>query len=265
MSDVKKDPRSNRYVLVEAFPEDSKSSTDNTQRDSKSQTLPQPQSVRDLLAAPLASGGLSASANFKNSMKSSGIIKSMKIYPVDLTLRITTVSGANVALTAVTTLIPNSSGVTEATNFAALFDEYRCRSFSIMSRVYDSTSTAAISAGASWGVVYDPSNSGAYTSLVGQMLASQHIGPIGLSRAADGGLLSETPSGYIKRTFHVPPGGVTPTPSAGNPAVGRMWIPTTDTASCIGYLKPYVDPLGSAITSAWDCFVIYHCEYRSRS
>jgi len=163
----------------------------------------------------------------------------------------------------VITLQPNSTGVTEATQFAALFDQARCNGVSVCARVTGNSTTAA----AAWAMAFDPSNAGAYTSTVGIMVAKQHLGPVGFndygSATTTVATTATTVTGYQKKHFKT----MKTLPSTGASAgevVGNGWFATSDVNATVGYLKWAIDAVAGSFFGT-DVFITYHMEYRSRT
>jgi len=253
-----------KYVLVDE--PDSPQATavpsvkdENRDQKSDQKQLAIPETMR------MAMGHLKMTAAGKRTGKRGGIGGIRKPFSANVAARFTAIGTGNTALTTVETLQPNNtSSVTEASNFSTLFDEWRCLAFTVYMRVMTNTGTVSTPPSA-WASVYDPANAGPYTSVVGALLSTQHIGPVAMYRPNDSGMMEFTSNGYVSKTFKVPSALPSVTIS-GNPAVvGRSWTATTDITSSIGYLKIYVDPLGSGVIPEWDLFVVYHMQYRSRT
>jgi hypothetical protein len=232
--------RGDDYELVEKFPvsrNDSKANIDDDQKRSFATSLTMP--MAKMIGSKLGK------------------------YRTHTAIRFPLVGSSNSFVGTIQALTPNSSSVTEAAGFAATFDEMRVHGVDVLCRV--SSSVQVVTPNVAWALVYDPANTGSYSSVVGACVSSQYIGPVSLTHATDGGITPVTSSGYIRKTFVVPPASLTPIPGAANPSVGQSWIATTDTASNVGYLKLAVDALGSGVSAEIDIFVIYDVEYRSRT
>lgn len=158
-------------------------------------------------------------------------------------------------------LLPNSASVTESAALLTLFDEARCLGITIHARV---DGTAAIGSG-SWAVVFDPANSGNYTSVIGALLARQHAGPVAYNQSSSTvQATTMTKTGY--HSFSAKALGTQPTAGASSASegVGANWFSTSDVGAIIGYLKFACDVVtGQAVTV--DALVVYHMEYRSRT
>jgi hypothetical protein len=173
-------------------------------------------------------------------------------------------------------LQPNASGVTEAAQWADVFDEARCVGITAHFRCLykgDGSSTPGGVQG-TWIVVYDPSDSAALTNVVTSLVYAQHFGPVQISgsgvNTAVGdapvyGTLAENRTGYYAKTFK-PPLPLAPTAgaSAVSEDVGLGWFSTTDVAASVGYIKFYVESAAGYIPIQ-DLFVVFHMQYRSRT
>jgi hypothetical protein len=186
-----------------------------------------------------------------------------QVFRANVAIRAQVTSSANSVLNTVVHLTPNSTSNTEASSFAALFDEWRCVAMSVKARCFDTALTIGATSATGWGMVYDPANSGAYSFLVGMMLAKVHHAPIAFNRG-DGATQVLNGSGFEKLAIKVPRGAFAPT-SLSPPDVGVDWVSCSDTASGVGYLKFFVDAFGSGASSEIDYFIVYHNEYRMRT
>jgi hypothetical protein len=190
--------------------------------------------------------------------------KSKQVYRTRLAVRTVQTGSSNAFLGGVFALAPMSTSVTEATAFATLFDEWRCTSVTTHSRILAKGTFPTPTLGAAWIVVYDPANSGAYSSVVGGLVARQHYGPVAFAPDNDAATQSFTKSGY--HTFRAKvPVPVAPTASSAPQPVGCSWVGTFDQTSIVGYLKCGADALGASTQAEWDLFVVYDMEFRSRT
>jgi len=189
--------------------------------------------------------------------------KRSQVYQFSTATRYTTSGTSGSAFYPVATLLPNATSVTEATQLAAIFDEGRCRGITVHAAV-DGAYTGG-TAGA-WALVFDPSNSGPYTSVVGALVSGQHIGPVQYNNPGSHSTTSMTKTGYMVKEFKTL--SVAPTAALGTASevVGSNWFGTLDTSVICGYLKFACDanPGGSGAVNV-DLFIIYHMEYRSRT
>jgi hypothetical protein len=199
----------------------------------------------------------------KSSSKAGRSKRGGQVFRASVAVRAQSTSSTNSTLTTVVHLTPNSTSNTEASSFAALFDEWRCTAVSVKARCFDTVQTIGATSATGWGMVYDPANSGVYSSLVGMLLAKVHHAPIAFNRG-DGATQVLNGSGFEKLAIKVPRGAYAPT-SLSPPDVGVDWVSCSDTASGVGYLKFFVDAFGSGASSEVDYFIIYHNEYRMRT
>jgi hypothetical protein len=186
------------------------------------------------------------------------------VFRVNTAQRFTYASSTNSLGNGVQSLVPGGSGVTEASVFGTLFDEQRCTAVTVHTRVYAKGTFPTPTLGAAWAVVYDPVNTGAYSSVVGTLVARQHLGPVAFAPDADAGTQTFSKSGFISKTFKIPE-PVAPTQGTAPLQVGCSWYSTLDSTSGVGYLKLAADALGASTMSEWDLFVVYHMQYRSRT
>jgi len=197
----------------------------------------------------------------KGSKKGAG--QGLTPFKTNLVGRFTGVGTANTNYAPVDILQPNSATtVTEAPQFAALFDEWRCTGVTTYVRVFVNTGTITTPPVA-WGMAFDIANSGAYASVAGTMLSPQRLGPIAFTKN-DGGMQVHGETGFLQKSFRVP-NGLPSTVVSSQAAIGRNWTATSDTTSVVGYIKFCIDALGSGVIAEYDMFVLYHMEYRSRT
>jgi hypothetical protein len=180
---------------------------------------------------------------------------------VDTVTRFTSTGTTGALFAPVYTLAPNNaSSVTEASAFATLFDEARCIGVTAYCRV-NASSAASVGGLGAWGVVFDPGNPGAYTSVTGTLLASQHLGPVSYNEQSAIQVSSQTGHGYLRFEAATMPNEPT---NPNSELVGSNWFATSDTNVISGYLKACGDLVASAAIS-FDIFCVYHMEYRSRT
>jgi len=173
------------------------------------------------------------------------------------------VSSSGSPLTAVLTLAyNNTTNVTEAAQFGQVFDECRCVAIEVHARV--TGPVGSYSGTGAWALVFDPTNSGAYASVPGAIIASQKIGPIAYTETTSIGPQNFTATGYHHKVYKTIP--AMPTAGASTPSenVGNGWVSTQDQSAVAGYLKIIADGISSVIIDG-DVFVLYHMEYRSRT
>jgi len=160
----------------------------------------------------------------------------------------------------VLTLQPNATSVTEASNFAALFDEARCLGVTVYGRV------EGINANGAWAYAFDPANSSGYASVGGVLLASQKAGPFAFNASTATSLaqLNVGSTGYVQKHFKTMAALPTAGTSAPNEIVGNGWFACSDTNVIVGYVKICIDAF-TGMTPMVDFFLVYHMEYRSRT
>jgi hypothetical protein len=154
-------------------------------------------------------------------------------------------------------LLPNNStNVTEAAQFATLFDEQRCIGVTVHNRC---AANLQVIQGA-WALVFDVANSGAYTSVAGTLVTGQRMGPVSLNFGY--GTVPETNTGYHIRRFHTL--NSLPPTTANPELVGGSWFASTDSNAVVGYLKYAADAISGGAVQ-FDTFIVYHMEYRERT
>jgi hypothetical protein len=171
------------------------------------------------------------------------------------------VSSANTTLSTVSNLTPLN--LTEAKSFASLFDICRVVGFSleVMTNTYTSATGAPVApATISHGIVtFDPASAGAYSSVATALDAVKHLGPFSMGALYTGlPLLSKRQKMYVKEPRVVDPGLVTD-------LLDGNWVGSSDTSVLVGYLKPFVEQCGAAISSHLAYFIIYDIEYAFRT
>jgi hypothetical protein len=189
--------------------------------------------------------------------------KGSRSYRFNTATRYTTSGTSGAAFYPVATLLPNATSVTEATQLAALFDEGRCTGVTAHVAV-DGAFTGG--SGGAWALVFDPANSGAYTSVVGALVAGQHLGPVQYNNSGSHTTMSFSKTGYMTKTFKCLAAAPTAALGTASEVVGSNWFGCLDTSVISGYLKFACDanPGGSGAVNV-DLFIIYHMEYRSRT
>jgi len=179
----------------------------------------------------------------------------------DLVVRFNATTATSAFINTVEMLQPNSSSSTESTLLASLYDLMRCRSITFYARI---VGNATGSLGA-WGMVFDPANPGAYTSVAGTLVADQKIGPIGYNPVTPNvGSLVESSTGYYKLVVTVPRNLPTAGGGAVNEAVGDGWFGTADTSASCGFLKFAGDSV-SGSGFMLEAYAIFHCDWCSSS
>jgi hypothetical protein len=189
--------------------------------------------------------------------------KGSRIFKFDTATRYTVSGTSGTAFYPVATLLPNATSVTEATQLAALFDEGRCVGVTAHAAVDGAFSGGT---GGAWALVFDPANSGAYTSVVGALVAGQHLGPVQYNNSGSHTTTSMSKTGYMTKKFKTLAAAPTAALGTASEVVGSNWFGCLDTSVISGYLKFACDanPGGSGAVNV-DLFIIYHMEYRSRT
>lgn len=173
---------------------------------------------------------------------------------------------ANTALDTVQALSPIA--VQDFSSFASLYDLQRTKAMTIYWRT---ASSSQINGAVAGGFAFDPSNVGTYASLPDVLTAQQHVGPILMSGTSIdvsslGTTSSSTHPGYHRFDVHLSTGKnkITNDSTASN-AVGGGYVGTSDTTAIVGWIKPYIQPMGASVSSSLSMYVVYDVEFSSRT
>lgn len=188
-----------------------------------------------------------------------------KIAKFNLVISQTSTSGAAAAQAPRFDCIPGAC--TEFANISALYDEFKVDA--ITAHVKGYVSTVGQTAGVDMAVAYDPTNTGAYGSVVGVMEAEQHLGPLALAGEIGATGISGAPSAFTRTGFWVwkiklPKGPLVHDPNVLSVSGTGDWTSTTVTTTSYGALKFYVEAAQAGTTSVV-AKMIYHCSFRIRS
>jgi len=173
---------------------------------------------------------------------------------------------ANTVLNTVTVLKPLAS--LDAMNFAKVFDVARCVGFDLYVSCYTLNSTnapaAPLVAPVALSIAYDPVDATANSiGVENSLAAAQHMGPYMVTDQSGASVPDPVNNGgNWKRHFKIPAPVVDP--GILTDLLGSNWVSATDTNVVVGYLKPYVDALGTIVHALLDYFVVYHMEFKSR-
>jgi hypothetical protein len=185
-------------------------------------------------------------------------------FSVRTTSRVFASSTSGSAYSTVLALQPNAAtGVSEATQWAQLFDEVKCKALTVYCRV--SGAVSSTHGTPAWAVAYDVGNSSSYPGVAQILMSTQHIGPIALNQlAGDSQTQSVNSTGYHKFNIRVPPCMPTTGAPVASETVGNGWFSCTDTAAVVGWLKPFVEAeVGQVVTL--DYMIVFHMVYRQRT
>jgi hypothetical protein len=185
--------------------------------------------------------------------------KNMMIADVLLTQKFSVTSAGSVDLTTVSALQPGS--LSEFTSYQALFDLCRCKAIRIHTSL-SSSSTAAT--GNSCGfIAFDPASNAAMTSTAQAMESRYGIGPFKVSNLFG----NQAPNVLSKSGFWTWKAKL-PTDmfesGASGDKVGSEWWPTATTSAVIGYLKPFIESVGSPTITIVH-FVEYEMQFAYRT
>jgi hypothetical protein len=185
--------------------------------------------------------------------------KNMMIADVLMTQKLSVTSAGSVDLTTVSALQPGSLG--EFSAYQVLFDMCRCKAIRVYVGLSSSSTPTAFNA--CGGVAYDPMSNSALSSVAGVMESKFSLGPF---KAAN--LYGNTsPNVMSSKGFWVfkakMPSDAFESSVSGD-KVGDTWWPTASTSAIVGYLKPFIESVGSpTITLVY--FVEYEMQFAYRT
>jgi hypothetical protein len=187
------------------------------------------------------------------------------------------------ANTAYTTVLALTSGNwLEFSSFAALFDEYRVTHFELYWRVVGTATAGAgvsVQASAIW--MFDPTSNTVLTGVGQGMESDQNTGPHVVmdsccrDPAASGSvgginqnqtsspIVQVSKNGFWQKKFKVP-SGTQLNPGTSGLIVNGAWTSTQDATVVHGYLKPYIEAMGTNIIPNVYGFIVATVEFRSR-
>jgi len=183
--------------------------------------------------------------------------KGSKAFPIKLVINGSTSSGSNANNVFAVAVQPSASS--EFSSLAALFNEFRVKSCTIM---FLTAVTPGTTSNATFcGVAYDPINS---SSLVGVQSALEYssnkvwvVGTSTFPAAVDA-------SGFYKFSPRLPPGDLSANLPSTVVVARDQWTPTSSSGSACGYCKFFVPALGAGVTSMITWFMTINCEFRVR-
>ena len=169
-------------------------------------------------------------------------------------------SGAAAAQAPVIPVQPGASA--EFSSLAILFDEFICDKLEFIWNISVANSqTNDIDAA----IAYDPINTGAYTSVLTVLEASQHHGPMQMGQTAKA--VSPNPltqSGFWRKTFVFPKGPSVQDPNATSRLAVGQWTSTGVATTNYGNVKGYVTAASSGATT-FSYYMRMFCRFRQRS
>jgi hypothetical protein len=175
--------------------------------------------------------------------------------------RVTATSSNNTALTAVSSLLP--FGIGDAVIFATVYDEVRCTGVEVrfsFCPVNSSVPSGAL-VNALGAIAFDPATNGVYASVAQVCEAKVHYGPFQFSISSNTQPVITAKKGHCSFFSTIPPS----VQSGSSAVIGSNWTASTDTSAVVGYVKPYVDQLGTAIASQIQYIFMYHLEFAFRT
>lgn len=173
-----------------------------------------------------------------------------------------TVSVANAALTTVSSLDPVNSS--DAKSLAVVYDV--CRTTAVDVKLIWTISNTASSVPTGPAVhgeiaaAYDAASNGVYASVVQVTEAQFHLGPIPITGygGTAGNQIIGVPHMRVKIPRLVDPGILTD-------LLDSNWVSSADTSVIVGYLKPYGEPVGAALTLTMEFYLLYEMEFAYRT
>jgi len=174
--------------------------------------------------------------------------------------RYNAVSGVATAFSTVKNLVPGGAG--QFSSFAALFDEYKAVAVTTVLRATPQVNSAQTVA-PMWIACYDWGVAGALTSITSGLSQTNHMyGIIDL-----GGNQTMIPNGnkhgFAELDARIPE-GVMADVGIITDLMSGLWVPTSDNAAIVGYMKPYIDAAGGAGVTSLTGFIGYEVEFRCR-
>jgi hypothetical protein len=155
----------------------------------------------------------------------------------------------------------------EISAFATLFDEMRLKAVDFKAWHIPILSTSSSPSFTTLGALaYDPTGSGVLTGVANALIHTRHkmLTPL-YGLGADQGISINTNcyecSPQVSWRFTIPKG---PHTSASGTYVG-MWISTSDSTDNFGWIKPYIESLGTGIQLSFQYIITFEMEFRSRS
>jgi len=185
----------------------------------------------------------------------------LKEYPFILPIVSTFTSGVASTQSFTQGVIPGSAG--DFNSLAGLFDEFIVdKTEVIWDLACNNSNTADIHA--AW--AYDPINSGAYTTVVGVLEASQHFGPVHLcNQSRNMNPLNHTPTGMWKKMVVMPKGPEVKDPGAATVVGTGQWTSTSVATTSYGYIKGFCEAPSAGLTTTIVMFLRMFCRFRSRT
>lgn len=189
---------------------------------------------------------------------------------VDL-ISLATLAGSTSATAYPTTTI-TVSGAQDWSNYQGVYDLYRVKSVEVYAAPNQASGfTGYVAAGPYWGLAWDPSNSGAYSTPADVLTADKKLGPISCNAAASTSVvgfncptLCMTPTGYHVLRAQLKPGAIVTQNNNTSLFVGSSWTNTGSAGSIHGYLKAVL-PQTSGGALNLGLIIITRVEFKSRT
>jgi len=178
-------------------------------------------------------------------------------------IMVTNTSAISGNATAQAPVFPVQPGAaSEFASVAAMFDEYIVDAVECFFNVSTPNSQTG---DVDFAVAYDPLNSGAYSSVVGVLEASQFRGPYqhgNTGKACTPVCMNNT--GFFRWLVRLPKGAQITNPVGGTDSVG-VWVSTATTSTVFGNIKGYVTASSAGVATTMQIYMRIHCRFRQRS
>ncbi len=172
---------------------------------------------------------------------------------------------ANTVYTTAINVDPSASA--EYSSIAQLYDEVIVHGGTVHMSL---TSSGGTPVEVHWACVYDPEESSAYSTLTAALSASQKCGPLRACPTNYTGITMTQPTsktGMITWKFKCPRGAQKTTAggATSDALCTGQWTSTAQSGNYYGFLKPFIEAMGTSVVANFSVFLCMHCEFRSRT
>jgi len=176
-----------------------------------------------------------------------------------------TPTAANTPNQTVFTLTPGTGS--EFSSFASIYDDWRTTHVEFHMGVGFTVTTSGAPAVNSnalcmYGMVYDPVDSTALTSVIDSMDYDHRVSPCKAGYDGVNAPTAVTPNGLNNFKVKVPAAVVDPGISL--ELLDSNWVSTKDAAVVVGYCKTFCETAGALTSSTFRGFARFTCEFKSR-
>jgi len=168
-------------------------------------------------------------------------------------------SAAATVFSSVKNLVPGNGG--QFASFAALFDEYKCVAIKAPLKVFPVVNSSQAIA-PMWVVAYDWGVSGALSGITAGFTQTDHIYGI-VDLGTNQTITATSKSGFFHLNASIPK-GILADVGIITDLMSGMWVPTSDSAAIVGYMKPYIEAAGGAGVTSITGVIGYEVEFRCR-